>query len=416
MLFAPRTAGAATAPPATPVTPTADEVDACVKRGVKFLWSIQKPTGAWEESSSSGRLGHNWVTMEGDTWGGFTSLAVFALLSAGESPSDPRMVKAINFLKQADIVGVYSLGLRCEVWSMLSSADSKAHLLADVRRLSASLHRSGTSSGLFGYYAGQPGPDIPTDMASLDRIDHSVSQYGVLGLWSGAMADIPVAPEVWKLMNDAWRRDQCDDGSWDYGQPTGTGTPSMTAAGVASLFIISDMLRGNEVPPPTGNYYDAKIQHGINWMAAHFNDVAGNYTWFGVERIGTASGYHMIGTTDWYVRGSTELVAHQQPEGSWDASQGGAANGLTETAFALLFLTHGRAPLVANKLDYSIGDDGSTRPFDAPWNQRHRDIANLAAFAGHTLEARLNWQIVNFATPIDTWHDAPILYIAGNRA
>ena len=52
----------------------------------------------------------------------------------------------------------------------------------------------------------------------------------------------------------------------------------------------------------------------------------------------------------------------------------------------------------------------------SPGNARHRDAANLARFTGHNMEVLLNWQTVNLASPVDDWHDAPFLYLAGSRA
>src|SRR5262245_51162851 len=52
---------------------------------------------------------------------GQTALAVYALLSVGESRQDPRIAPAIAYLKKTDTTGVYALGVRCQVWLMLPS-------------------------------------------------------------------------------------------------------------------------------------------------------------------------------------------------------------------------------------------------------------------------------------------------------
>jgi hypothetical protein len=44
---------------------------------------------------------------------------VLALLAAGENPQDPRLAPAVDFLKKADIVGTYALGVRCQVLLLL---------------------------------------------------------------------------------------------------------------------------------------------------------------------------------------------------------------------------------------------------------------------------------------------------------
>ena len=67
--------------------------------------------------------------MQGNTWGGFTALSTYSLLAAGEKKSDPRIVKALDFLKRADIVGIYALGVRSEVW--LSLGNNVRHVRLD---------------------------------------------------------------------------------------------------------------------------------------------------------------------------------------------------------------------------------------------------------------------------------------------
>ena len=57
--------------------------------------------------------------MQGDTYGGYTALGTYALLASGESPNDPRIKAAVEFLKQADIVGIYAVAMRCQVWLLI---------------------------------------------------------------------------------------------------------------------------------------------------------------------------------------------------------------------------------------------------------------------------------------------------------
>jgi hypothetical protein len=62
-----------------------------------------------------------------------------------------------------------------------------------------------------------------------------------------------------------------------------------------------------------------------------------------------------------------------------------------------------------SKLDYSAADP------NANWNQRPRDAANISRWIGRAIERDLNWQITNFAGSDRDFHDAPILYIAGDK-
>src|SRR5207302_3112631 len=54
--------------------------------------------------------------IDGGQWGGVTALATYALLSSGERAESGHMRPAIEWLKKADIKGVYALGMRMQVW------------------------------------------------------------------------------------------------------------------------------------------------------------------------------------------------------------------------------------------------------------------------------------------------------------
>src|SRR3954464_14924625 len=86
---------------------TPAEVDAAIAKGKQFLYSLQRPEGRWEpDAQRKGNSHHEHPKMQGSAWGGFTALATYALLASGENPQDPRLAKAIEFLKGADMTGV----------------------------------------------------------------------------------------------------------------------------------------------------------------------------------------------------------------------------------------------------------------------------------------------------------------------
>ena len=85
---------------------------------------------------------------------------------------------------------------------------------------------------------------------------------------------------------------------------------------------------------------------------------------------------------------------------------------MTDCSFAILFLVRGRAPVMMNKLEYIV-DTAGDKPKPPTWNQRPRDVANIARWTGRQIEKDLNWQIVNLDVNVDEFHDAPILYISG---
>jgi hypothetical protein len=70
-----------------------------------------------------------------------------------------------------------------------------------------------------------------------------------------------------------------------------------------------------------------------------------------------------------------------------------------------MFLTRGSGPILFNKLERS--------GVVLDWDAYPRDLAHLARFAEQTLERHVNWQIVNLAAPVESLHDAPVLYVTG---
>jgi hypothetical protein len=333
----------------------------------------------------------------GGQWGGLTSIATYALLASGESVDSGRLRPAIEWLKKADIKGIYALGLRMQVWSFLKNkAEARPLIDKDAKLLLLALHKDG-------YYDYLVMPS--------SRYDHSVSQYGVLGLWAAAESDPPfeVPGKFWEMVENAWLRDQDKSGGWAYQKPGGEKEggvrASMTAAGVATLFITQDYIHGLEGIDCKGNVQNAAtkgIDAGLKWMGEHIREVQDHYTWYGIERIGVASGYKYFGTIDWYREGCRHLVP------------GGTGAGVPNMAFELLFLVRGRAPVMMNKLAYELDTHGD-KIKESNWNERPRDAANVTHWVGKETETFLNWQIVNLKVPVEELHDAPILYIAGNQ-
>ncbi len=375
---------------------TPAEVDRAIEKAKAFLYAHQGG-GIWDPAKNpAGGKGHN-------QWGGKTAIATYALLASGESALNPKLTPAVSFLKTADITGMYALGLRAQLWHFLPQSKEVAPLIKrDGDLLLASMKTEGEAKGMFNY----PVKDGPGG-----RYDHSISQYGVLGLWSVVQAGYEVPTQAWMTMDGAWREQQEPDGGWAYiYKHKDNSRASMTAAGLATLFITQDYINLGKGAECKGNIRDASIEKGLKWMADNFKNVGGRrgyYTLYGIERVGVASGYKYFGTIDWYDDGADFLVRTQAANGSWGAD-------LPDTCFAMLFLVRGRAPVVMNKLEYALDANGDkVKP--ANWNERPRDAANLTRWMGKQLERDLNWQIVNLKVSVDDLHDAPILYIAGNQ-
>ena len=396
--------GANNYPPATPA-----RIDDAIAKAKAYVYSKQHDGGGWENDAS--RIGTDHATyaqMQGDTFGGYTALATYALLASGESPNDPRIKSAVEFLKTADIVGIYAIAMRCQVWLLIphDSQEMKGLIQRDANALLRGINDGSTNPhnrGMWDYLGIGP------------RLDHSVSQYGVLGLWACQQTGvIDVGAERWRLLETAWREQQYGQGGWDYGTQQDQ-TPSMTAAGVASLFIISDYTRATADLACAGNMIDPNIDKGLAWLDKNYDRLGFNcYAMYGVERIGAASGYKFFAAHDWFEDLSARLLTTQQEDGTFVAGDYPGARALDMTCFGLLFLARGRAPVMMNKLDYHELAIGDTIPEPANWNERPRDIANLAAFSGRQAETFLQWQIVTARVSAEALHDAPIIYLSGD--
>jgi hypothetical protein len=384
------------------------EIDASIQRAVNYLYSVQQD-GTWEA------LGQGDLAPEGMHHGGLTAIATYALLAAGENPTDPRLAKALLFLRSLQTQSVYVLGMRAQVWTYLPKTNLTRQLIGrDAELLVRLIKRAGDARGL--YYYPQTTQNV---------YDHSISQFGVLGLWASISNGAEVPADVWTVMDQAWRAHQSQDGGWPYivgGKADGGEGRvdlSMTCAGVASLLIISDYK--NESIDTAQN--DPQLDLGFKWIADNYKTLYDNdsredmnryYTLYGLERIGVAGGYKYFGNTNWFADGSDLLLRSQADNGSWGSSGdlwGHDCASVPDTCFGILFFVYGKAPVVINKLSYINPQTNE----NYLWNARPRDIANLTRWAGKEVESLLNWHVVSLANPITELHDAPILYISGYK-
>jgi hypothetical protein len=264
-------------------------------------------------------------------------------------------------------------------------------------------------------------------------------------MWACDQAGREVPNAFWKEAETAWRSHQAEDGGWSYVyKATGDhGIPkmSMTMAGVATLFITQDYVHLNDGINCKGNVFDEALVKGTKWIYDKFDkgQLGGGYNLYAMERVGMASGFKYFGEHDWYGIGADALVKRQNKEGSWGS--------VPETAFAVIFLSRGRSPVIVNKFEYELEGpapkvaakfvppkagpksiDGTPAPaadgtpetpkaptFDGNWCQRPRDVAQFTRWMSKVTERRLNWQIINNRVPVDDFHDAPVLYMSGNQ-
>ena len=401
VLFVAATASAADEPVVTADTLTDSHVRAAIHAIVDELYARKHPVRFWEpakvpsgESKTQG--------------GGYTALVALALLHAGESYQDPRLADAIEHLRKTDFEGTYATAVRTILWSRLSDR-FEPQLAGDVKWLI-----DGFSETAGGWTYTQ----VPNTIVR----DNSITQFGALALWEAARRGATIEERYWRRLEQRFLEMQLGDGGWNYqGREPARG--SMTAAGLATLFITQDRLHAAEAKTldRTPGPEVAAIGRALDWMDANFSatenpglDVYYFYYMFSVERAGLASGHKHFGRHDWFREGAAEMINRlcvfaEDGSAQVNAKMYGRGNASIirdrHLAFALMFLSRGRVPVAFNKL---------SDPW-AAWNNRPRDVANLTDWIRASIEREVNWQIVAIQSEPEAWLDAPLLYVASHR-
>ncbi|GIW74969.1 MAG: hypothetical protein KatS3mg104_0032 [Phycisphaerae bacterium] len=394
----------------TGLSATPEQIEKAIERGKAYLYSTQRD-GIWDSYPPRGKI--NWPMQEG----GRTCLAVYALLACGEKPTDPRLTKAIEFVIDFETDKTYVLGVKALVLGRLPQTDRvKKALRETTRKLLSGFSSNAQTIGLMSYSIQGGQGEVPHP---------SPTNYGILGLWVAANNGIEIPKRVWDVIDQSWRFHQNDDGGWSYHTNRAItaaaqrlrSTGTMTTAGLASLIIAQDL---RAIEYSKGYLADENIERAVRWLATDYNtriqisnsDGIGTlYALYNLERIGRAGGYTRIGSVDWYSDGVNRILSAQGKDGGWHNLMP-VGSSVPDTAFAILFLSYGKIPVVLNKLEYTQSPQD---PVPGPWNRYPRDAANLVLWMEKNMERELRWQRVTLDDPVDLLSQAPIVYIAGNR-
>jgi len=378
--------------------------------------------------------------------GGHTALLTLALLSARADPrKDPRVKAALDCVLNMHMrelglfkpagagvtpmlengpYGTYALGLRGQVFDQAlrfyKTGDVRIAINRAIARDLKLLQEGFKDNG--GYTYVMQNKESPRQLQG-NGWDMSNTQYGLLGLWGAALTGAEVDLKVLEHFNRFFIDEQGRDGGWGQcsHQTDGPTTPTLTAAGLASLFVLLDLVHtrtrgtsGPDITPFDRNPVLLRtvmaLDRGLERFGKTWQPQAFGYLNYGVERVGVASGYKYIGVHDWFKAGAEALLAAQRGDGSWPPVGGTIGSSPPhEAAWNLLFLVHGRAPVVVNKLQYGPAGDWQ-------WNNYPRDAANLARFHDRRFEQEVNWQIVKLVREQEEdLHDAPVLYVSGYK-
>jgi hypothetical protein len=197
------------------------KVEKAIQKGIKHLWDTQQADGSW--------TGHKGYPV------GPTAIVSYALLQSGIRPTNPKMKKSMKYLLKTKTNKTYGLGLRANAYHAANKYSKKKPymkaLKADVRLLVNS-----TKNGSYSYDSFGKGESAG---------DHSNSQYGVYGVWAGAMeSQIEIPSKYWEIVYKYWAKHQRRDGGWGYNKDAKS-TPQMTSAGLATLYVCLDNMRSS---------------------------------------------------------------------------------------------------------------------------------------------------------------------------
>jgi hypothetical protein len=369
----------AAAVPARGDDPLVEKVRLAIKHGKGYLLGQQRDNGSWEISGYAVKYP-----------GGETSLALLALVTAGESPKSDAIQKGLKYLRTLTPDQTYVVALQTMAFAQAGDKEDRQRIQRNVRWLIQAQKDSG-----WGYR----GDDN-------NGTDSSNTQYAVLGLHAGIEAGVEVDKNALARIRKYVLSSQ-SEGGWGYNRGGGGATMTMTCAGLCNLMITGmDLEVGKQhmeggVIRDCGKYDEnVPVAQALAWIGGNFRadalagqfqgsaGVAPFYGLYGIERTGRLTGRRFLGGHDWYEIGCRYLVSIQKANGAWQRSTGVDGPAGIATSFALLFLAKGRTPVLLTKLAYGpLGYPG--------WNNKHNDTRRVVEFASRELfkKTPLAWQI-----------------------
>ena len=363
---------------------TRDLVHAAIRKGAEWLKKARERNGSWVDSGGS---------FAREFQVGSTALCVMALLHAGVPREDPAVRDAFAVILKASFSKVYDVGVSLmaveskylpleQYEEVIELTEEKARKAiaekmtpqdkAWVQRAVDWLLTHQAKDGTWGYPEG-----------SADGLDHSNTQYALLGLKSAARCGAKIQSRVWRQIAEHWIEVQKPAGGpkvelkltftgergveirseesvgpagWGYfvREITGATVPvldrghgSMVCAGLTSLIIAqSELVRTKDLDESLRARLEAAKRAGLAWLqrnysvrgcppAAGFWSVFYLYYLYSLERVGVLYGIKEISGHDWYLEGAVLLVRDQRADGGWISYD---EIPVVDTAFALLFL------------------------------------------------------------------------------
>ncbi|MDA0374959.1 MAG: hypothetical protein O2865_14335 [Planctomycetota bacterium] len=379
-----------------------DDVVAAIERGREFLKrelaDMNKPAlqaGGDNRTYPSGKL----------------ALALLALIHCDLPRDDPILVKGLDELRRRKLVDTYSvanaiMALEAYYQPRGEYEELRAGMIEKPRPRQlpeADLELMKEWAGIL-----LNNMDSRVDPAYLarwsyvreGRYDHSVNQYGLLGLYSAQLCGVQISPTLWKAaaahLVDAQEKPESRTqleitthrqletiksggdtstgtrpvglAGWGYVEAEHNGEPrpiygSMTCAGLTGLTIAMAGMVGAGLTRDITLSEAANAQRsGFAWLAERFSTrfhpgpgLHANYFThilyylYGLERSCELSGVALLNGRDWYLEGALTLLSLQKDDGTWPNATGGETDAITVTSMALLFLKKSSMPVYTQK-------------------------------------------------------------------
>jgi hypothetical protein len=196
-----------TAPAQPGNDPLVKKVGDAIAQGVSYLRRAENQRGNWED------------TIESKSYpGGWTSLALLALLNSGVKPTDDVIQRGLSSLRKIEPNQTYVVGLQTMVYAQAGLEEDRQRIQRNVDWLIA-------ARGPLGWSYNKTQVNLGAD--------NSNTQYALLGIHDGLQAGAKVAPEVLKSLQNFYTDTQSHDGGGRGGWGYRRGDPpsmAMTAA------------------------------------------------------------------------------------------------------------------------------------------------------------------------------------------
>jgi hypothetical protein len=343
--------------------------------------------------------------------GGRLALGLLALIKGGVPRDDAVLGRGLAALRERALIDTYSLG---NALMALEALHAPGNELADLRHgvIDRPRQRSLPPADLelARRWTGRLLQNVDTrvdpevllrfNYTRGERYDNSVTQYGLLGLYSAHLCGIALPATVWEAavnhllaaQGEGRPRFELDlvdyrtlarlqsepdvrrtasrlpvrPAGWNYDDPREGGEyrpvwGSMTCAGVAGLAICQAALLDQPGQKRFKLQADATAARnaGFGWLAqnlsfrVHPGAIVRQHQWlyyylYGLERAALLSGVALLQDRDWYFEGALMLVLAQQQNGSWPSELHGDHE-IERDAMAILFLKQGTLPVLTGQ-------------------------------------------------------------------